>query len=523
MTIGTLAPLRLAPGVVALESEYSSRGRVVEANQIRWRGSNIVPIGGWRQLVGLAEGVGRSIFSWVDNSGVRWTAVGTHIGVFVHDGVDFTDITPAGWTASAPNPGLEIGYGTGWFGTGEYGEPIGDDPDEGSAVVAQAVDFGVVHFDNWGENLVFTSVADGRVYEWVPGDPLGLLIATAPVGVRGLVVTPENHLVVLGQTVAAVKFPRRIAWCSQQDNTDWTASATNTAGDRDIEDNTFPIRGIVFQNQTLIFTQSGLHRLDYLGFPNVYGLVRVAPECGLICPQAVAISSGKVFWRSQHGFFQYDGNQVEPVPCALDRRLVAANIDNVEPARRTLVVGHNELFNEFVFFYPGSGEINPTKYLSWAYLDRYWSEGTLARTAWHDTDEGTLPLAISYSSEDDESALNEHEAGYDRPPVETTPAPFFRSGPIEIGEGEQNVTVHSMVQDVPEGASALRVGLTFKAAPQGATIKTVAPKALDTARGYTDFRGEGRSVEIYVSQLSSQPIAWQWGVARLDVSPGGGR
>lgn len=541
-------PLEFPQGVRARGTTYSEGPRVVAANLIRWRGTNIVPVKGWQSIVPLIpdgeaagdpatiEGTVRSLFSWVDHQGTRWIAIGTTQKVYAYDGTNLYEIQPADWVASPDYPVVLAGYGTGLYSTGEYSTAIGDEVDEGGP--GGSYDYGYVSFANWGENLLFCSVADGRLIEWVPTTPLtlGAVVAGAPTRIRALAVTRERHVVVTG-AYDTVELPLRASWSSQEDNTDWTPSATNTAGDLDVSSQSFPIRCVSFRDETLIFTSTSLHRMRYVGPPFVYSIETVATDCGLLCPQSVAQSASTLFWLSARGFFTYDGNQVRPVLNEMSDRFRTTDLGDISFA--TVAVGHNEQAEEFWCFFPTTPG-NPTRYIAWNYTENWWTEGEVARTAWVENFAGKAPVAAGFSGET--PVLFRHESGW---AYTGAPLPSFSTGPIELGQGERFVTVQRFIADFEVGAGdgvpelqALLLTLKFRKFPQGPVLKEVGPVRIgntyeDSGDGpvqveaRTDLRGSGRTVELSFaldSALGSvQYSDWTLGKCRLEVQPGEGR
>jgi hypothetical protein len=507
-------PLEFPQGVRSRGTTYSEGPRVVAANLIRWRGSNIVPVGGWQLLLAqFGSSTIRSLFSWVDSNGTKWTAIGTTGAVFAYNGTTAYVVSPLDWVASPALPSVLAGYGTGLFSTGNYSDPVGEDPAEGGPLTS--VDYGVVQFANWGENLLFCSTADGRLIEWNPNTPLtlGVVVANAPTRIRSLAVTRERHVVVTGfyDVAGTVEIPQRASWSVQENNAVWAPTPINTAGDLDVVSQTYPLRCINFRDETLIFTNTSLHRLRYVGPPYIYVMETIATDCGLLCPQAIARSASRLFWLSRRGFFQYDGGAATPVVSQLTDRFEGLPLGDIGFA--TVAVGHNEVANEFWCFYPTTPG-NPNRYVAWNYNENWWTEGELARTAWIDNFAGSFPLAANGS------VLYEHELSpFLR--ADYTGAPSFTTGPIEIGQGDRFVAVQRLVSDI-EGANApLNATLTFYDYPQGQVLKGITFVLTPPKQ---DIRGVGRAVELTVSESVGTPSgAWVLGKCRLDIQPGEGR
>jgi hypothetical protein len=92
------------------------------------------------------------------------------------------------------------------------------------------------------------------------------VITNAPTGCSALLATAERFLFALGASTNG----RLVKWSDQEDNTTWTAAATNQAGDFEL--NTVGalkcgkrVRGI-----NLLFTDVDVHTATYVGLPYVY-------------------------------------------------------------------------------------------------------------------------------------------------------------------------------------------------------------------------------------------------------------
>ena len=86
--------------------------------------------------------------------------------------------------------------------------------------------------DNWGDNLVACYNYNGNIYIWE--NNLGTRMSkltNAPTSNRAILVTAERHLMALG----AGGVQKKVQWSSQEANTTWTATATNTAGSFNLE------------------------------------------------------------------------------------------------------------------------------------------------------------------------------------------------------------------------------------------------------------------------------------------------
>lgn len=489
-----LVPLNLKPGVYRNGTDYQSKGRWRDASLVRWYEGTMRPVGGWRKRsTAQMSGKCRGLLAWRTNGNARWIAAGTHSNLYVmSESGTLTDITPAGFTAGSGDATLNLGYGGGPYGLFAYGTPR---TDTGTSTPATTWSL-----DNWGEYLIACSTSDGKIYEWQlnTGSDAAAL-ANAPTSNKAVMVTAERFVFALG----AGGNVRKVQWCDQEDNTVWTPSVTNQAGDIELESVGSIVAGKRLRGVNLIFTDIDVHTAQYQGPPFVYGFERIATGCGLISAQAVAAVESVAYWWSPSGFFMYDGF-VRPINCdVLD--YVMTNIS--QPQRSKVYAVGNNQFGEIWWFYPSTGNTEVDSYVVYNYREQHWSIGSLARTAGTDRGVFSYPLMVST-----DGYIYEQEVGvtYDGA------TPYAQTGPIEFGGGDRIMVARQLIADEKTQGS---VGVQFKTrfTPLGSEV--VKTYTIDSP--YTPVRFSGRQVEMKVTGDSMTD--WRIGVMRLDAVAGGER
>jgi hypothetical protein len=491
-----LIPLKIPPGVYRNGTEYQSAGRWYNANLVRWFENTLRPIGGWRkrsesQMTGKCRG----FITWRDNDGDRWISAGTQSKLYVMNetGV-LKDITPSGLSVGDADATVKTGYGYAPYGYYAYGVPR---PDTGTLSPATTWSM-----DTWGQYLVACSDYDGKLYEWQLGfstPTLAAAITNAPVNNNAVLSTAERFLFALG----AGGNPRKVSWCDQEDNTVWTAAATNQAGDFELQTVGSLLAGKKVRGTNLLFTDVDVHTANYVGLPYVYTFEKAGSGCGLIAAQAVAAIDTAAMWMSKSGFWLFDGF-VKPLPCDVSD-FVFQDI-NYNQASKIYAV-HNSKYGEIWWFYPSEDSVEVDSYVTYNYREQHWNIGNIARTA--GTDRGVFlnPLMVST-----DGYIYEHEVGYDY----DSGTVFAESGPFEIGSGEN---IMSVKQVIPDEQTLGEVQISFKTREY--------PTATETTHGPysasqpTDARFSGRQVKIlYTGSVLDD---WRVGVTRLDAVAAGKR
>ena len=489
-------PLQIPPGVYKNGTEYQSKGRWNDANLVRWYENTIRPVNGWRlrQSTQLS-GAPRGLITWRDNSANRWIAIGTHTKLYAINEVGTTkEITPTGFTAGIADAVVKIGYGYGGYGTAAYGIAR---PDLGSVIPATTW-----ALDTWGEYLVACSNSDGKLYEWeldFSTPTVAAAILNAPVNNQSLLVTDERFLFALGSGGN----PRKVQWCDQEDNTDWTPSTLNQAGDFELATVGTLQCGKRFRGSALLFTDVDVHVATYIGPPYVYSFERAGTGCGVISKQSVGVNDNAAIWMSRSGFWYYDGF-VKPLTCDVSD-YVYKNLNNNQASKIYCV--HNSRFGEMWWFYPSATSNEVDSYVSFNYRESHWAIGTLSRSAGTDAGVFVNPILVSPTG-----YVYEHEVGFDYEGATL----YAESGPIEIATGDRVVSVTGLVPDeTTQGDVQARFSTRFY---PNAPEFNHGPYSMANP---TSVRVTGRQIAVRIEGVTN--TNWRVGVIRLDAVLGGKR
>jgi hypothetical protein len=484
-------PLQIPPGVYKNGTAYQSKGRWNNSNLVRWFEGTMRPVGGWRKRsTNQVSGLARGLLNWKDNSGNRRIGIGTHTNLYsMNEAGTLTNISPTDLVAGDADQLQKLGYGYSTYGNFAYGVAR---PDLGSFTPATTWSL-----DTWGEYLVACSSKDGRLLEWqlnLSSDATA--ITNAPINNVGLIVTQERFLFALG----AGGNPRSVAWSDQENNTVWTASSTNQAGDFEIATVGSIQCAKRVRGATIIFTDVDVHTATYIGPPYIYSFDRVGTSCGTISKQAVAVTDNSCYWMSKSGFWVYDGF-IKPLPSDVGD-YVFKNI-NLQQATKVYAI-HNSSYGEIWWFYPSSSSSEIDSYVTYNYREGHWSVGVLSRTCGTDRGIFANPLMVSA-----DGYVYEHEVGfaYDSQSI------YAESGPVDIGAGDRMLSVTGMIPD-ENTLGDVKASFSTKFYPTG-TQYSYGPY---TMANPTSIRLTGRQVAVKIEGNTLSD--WRVGVIRFDTKLG---
>lgn len=394
---------------------------------------------------------------------------------------------------------------------------------------------------NFGEDLIF-GVRGGGLYYWDATGGLSshAVLASSLVGASDVPVV-QNLTLVSDVSRFVLCFgtndpfaddpsmldPMLIRWSDQESVTQWTPAVTNQAGSLRLSKGSMIVAAIQVRQEILVWTDTALYSLQYLGAPAVWGATLLADNISIAAPNVVAVASGAAFWMGRDKFYVYDG-RLNTIKCDL-LRYVYTDLNRSQSM--SFFGGTNEGFNEVWWFYCSTGAAYPDRYVIFNYAENLWYYGTMERTAWLDSGLRGYPIAATSNLR-----LVYHESGTDD---DTTgvPAPieaYIESGEFDIEDGHNFGFVWRVVPDltfVGSTAANPRVNLSLTplqnsgsgygvAVGQNVTRTATVPVEKFTGQVYLRLRGRQMMMKVYSNTLGT---TWQLGVPRIDVRLDGRR
>ena len=398
--------------------------------------------------------------------------------------------------------------------------------------------------DNFGEDLLINP-RDSGVYYWEKSTgtsaravELSTLSGT-PTSVPSLckqimVSDRDRHVLAFGcDNVGAnssatqgdgVQDPLLIRFSNQEDALDWWPTATNTAGDLRLGSGSTFVRAIETKREILIWTDTALTSMRFIGPPFTFGLQQLASNITIAGPNAVVATEDFVFWMGLDNFYVYAG-QTAQLPCAVKEKVF--NDINLEQSDK-IYAGVNSEFSEVFWFYPSSGSQQNDKYVVYNYLEKVWYYGTLQRTAW--LDRGTRPFPLAT---DNSGYTFNHEFGYDDDGAAMDS--YIESSVMDMGDGDRFTYVRRVIPDLsfsgstsistPQATFTVKArdfpGEDFGNTDSGTTTRTqTSPVEEYTKQLYIRARGRSFALRVESNSLGSK---WRLGTPRVDIRPDGRR
>jgi hypothetical protein len=485
-----------------------------------------------------ATGLGGNITAAVLNQEYQITVVDVNTYTFVATATANASDTGNGGTVSAAyqyNVGPEFqvpltGWGAGLWGYGTWGN--GQTAASSMRLWSQS---------NFGENLIF-GYRGGPIFYWQNSLGLGTRASTLTTGDTPSV---QNYLMVSDASRFILAFgvndygsfaqnPMLIRWSDQESTTDWTPSATNQAGSLQLSKGSQIITAHQARQEILVWTDSALYSLQYLGPPVVWGSQILGDNISILSENAVSVASGVAYWMGVDKFYKYDG-RVNTLRCDL-RQYIYSDI-NLEQNQQVFS-GTNEGFNEVWWFYCSANSTTVNKYVVYNYLEDVWYYGTIARTAWLDSGILDNPIATTYAN-----TMVNHEIGVDDN-INGTPVAIsanIQSSEFDIDDGHNFGFIYRMLPDLTFRGSA--------SSPTPQVTMTLIP-LVNSGSGYNVPQSEGGSSNAAVQRIATVPVeeftgqvfirvrgrqlvfkiesnqlgtAWQLGAPRIDIRPDGRR
>jgi hypothetical protein len=423
-------------------------------------------------------------------------------------------------------------YGYGW-GTMTWGLSTWGTARSSSGVVLSARQWSL---DNFGEDLIATAL-NGGTFIWDTSSGTGsraTALSNAPTASRfSLVSTDTRHLLIFGTETTigdtGTQDDLFFRFSDREDATDYTPVSTNEAGSLRISDGSRIMGAVKSSGQILVWTDTSMHGIQFVGTPFTFGLRQLGANCGLIAQHAAIEVNGRAYWMSDDAFYMYDG-VVKKMPCSVQDFV----FDDLSYTNRNdIAVGLNTAFNEIIWYYPSSNATQIDRGVAYNYLENTWYTISLGRTTWLGAYVYELPIATEYNASltanvstilgltAGASYIYEQETGNNQADGTAITA-FLTTGSVEIADGDELMSVSKLVPDFDNLTNTMTATLTLEQYPQSANTVTTSGTISSTTEKI-DVRGRGRAVKIKYETNTVNDTPWRLGSTKIQLRSDGRR
>ena len=436
------------------------------------------------------------------------------------------------------NVGLDVyvegsGWGAGTWSAGTFGSV---------SAISSSNQLRNWSHDNFGEDLVM-NVRGGGIYYWdesagataraVAFSDLSGANQAPTIALQILVSDIDRHIICFGADPintsnqrTSSSDPLFICWSDQENATQWEPLPDNTAGSFRLSAGSQIIGAIRARQETLVWTDTALYSMSFVGQPFTFGVNLVNEGIGLIAPNAAINSPAGVFWMDKTGFYTYNG-QVRELPCSV-QNYVLSDI-NIGQAYQTFATLNKE-FDEVGWFYCSSSSTTIDRYVTYNYAENVWSIGQLNRTAW--LDEGVFDSPMATYTTGNVGYLYNHETGNDADgsPMDNV---YIESSDFDLGEGTFYQMIRRIIPDIKftgSGGSGQIINFVVKTRNYPAeSLTTSSTNTCTNSTSKIDVRVRARQAALRIesdddnSESVRLGVGFRVGATRMDLQQSGRR
>ena len=426
------------------------------------------------------------------------------------------------------------GWGAGTWGAGAWGS---------ATAITASNQLRLWSHDNFGEDLVMNVRAGGVYYFDTSAATLGTTRAIPLTSLSGANLTPtlalqvlvsdiDRHVVCLGadpisgSSRSGTLDPMLVAWSDQENAAVWEPLSTNTAGSFRLSAGSQIIGAIRARQETLIWTDTALYSMSFIGQPFTFGINLVNEGVGLISPNGAVNTPKGIFWMDKKGFYTYTG-AVQDIPCTV-QNYVFSDFNEGQAFQTFAFV--NKEFDEVGWFYCSASSGTIDRYVVFNYEDGVWSIGQLTRSAW--LDEGIFNNPMATYTTSDVGYLYNHETGNDDDgsPMDNV---FIESSDFALGNGEQFQSISKIIPDVKftgNGGSGQTINFVLKQRNYpGESLATDSTNTCTATTTKIDTRLRARQAALRIESDDDNTenvrlgVGFRVGATRMDLKVNGRR
>tara|TARA_R100000353_G_scaffold175773_1_gene147065 strand:- start:834 stop:2699 length:1866 start_codon:yes stop_codon:yes gene_type:complete len=418
------------------------------------------------------------------------------------------------------------GWGIDAWGAGGWGE---------SGVLSVTNQLRLWTHDHFGEDLLI-NIRGGGIFYWDETSGISnravelSSIATsnlAPtVALQVLTSEKDRHIIflgsdpIVGSSRTGTVDPMLVTFGSQESLTEFEPLLTNTAGDLRLSEGSTIIGGVKSRQEMLIWTDTALYSMQFIGPPFTFGLNLINNASGMISPKGAVVAPNGVFWMGYDNFYVYTGS-VQKLPCTV----LSYVFDDLNSSQAFKFFAFtNTQFDEVGWFYCSANSREIDRYVVFDYADSVWTYGQISRTAWEDQGTQNYPRAVG------DNYLYRHEFGYNDDGNPMTDV-FIESSDFDLADGDTFSFIKRIIPDVRflNNSEGGQVNIVLKTRNfPGESLTSSSTNVVSSSTPQSHVRARGRQAVVRLESddddtNANDDVGWRLGLLRMDIQSDGRR
>jgi len=418
------------------------------------------------------------------------------------------------------------GWGIDAWGAGGWGE---------SGVLSVTNQLRLWTHDHFGEDLLI-NIRGGGIFYWDETSGISnravelSSIATsnlAPtVALQVLTSEKDRHIIflgsdpIVGSSRTGTVDPMLVTFGSQESLTEFEPLLTNTAGDLRLSEGSTIIGGVKSRQEMLIWTDTALYSMQFIGPPFTFGLNLINNASGMISPKGAVVAPNGVFWMGYDNFYVYTGS-VQKLPCTV----LSYVFDDLNSSQAFKFFAFtNTQFDEVGWFYCSANSREIDRYVVFDYADSVWTYGQISRTAWEDQGTQNYPRAVG------DNYLYRHEFGYNDDGSPMTDV-FIESSDFDLADGDTFSFIKRIIPDIRflNNSEGGQVNIVLKTRNfPGESLTSSSTNVVSSSTPQSHVRARGRQAVVRLESddddtNANDDVGWRLGLLRMDIQSDGRR
>jgi len=418
------------------------------------------------------------------------------------------------------------GWGIDAWGAGGWGE---------SGVLSVTNQLRLWTHDHFGEDLLI-NIRGGGIFYWDETSGISnravelSSIATsnlAPtVALQVLTSEKDRHIIflgsdpIVGSSRTGTVDPMLVTFGSQESLTEFEPLLTNTAGDLRLSEGSTIIGGVKSRQEMLIWTDTALYSMQFIGPPFTFGLNLINNASGMISPKGAVVAPNGVFWMGYDNFYVYTGS-VQKLPCTV----LSYVFDDLNSSQAFKFFAFtNTQFDEVGWFYCSANSREIDRYVVFDYADSVWTYGQISRTAWEDQGTQNYPRAVG------DNYLYRHEFGYNDDGNPMTDV-FIESSDFDLADGDTFSFIKRIIPDIRflNNSEGGQVNIVLKTRNfPGESLTSSSTNVVSSSTPQSHVRARGRQAVVRLESddddtNANDDVGWRLGLLRMDIQSDGRR